>query len=78
MSVQAKGYVEALGGADNIVEVEACTTRLRLNLKDVSKLNEAQLKALGASGVIKLNQHNAQVVVGTIADTLVDEMKQHM
>ncbi len=42
LSVQAKGYVEALGGADNIVEVEACTTRLRLNLKDVNKLNEAQ------------------------------------
>ena len=48
MSAQAKGYVEALGGADNIVEVEACTTRLRLNLKDVGKLNEVQLKALGA------------------------------
>jgi PTS system N-acetylglucosamine-specific IIC component len=78
MSKQAYGYVEALGGSDNIVEVEACTTRLRLNLKDVSKLNESQLKALGASGVMKLNQHNAQVVVGTIADMLVDEMKQFM
>jgi N-acetylglucosamine PTS system EIICBA or EIICB component len=78
MARQAKGYVEALGGADNIIEVEACTTRLRLNLKEVAKLNEAKLKSLGASGVMKLNEHNAQVVVGTIADMLVDEMKQFM
>ncbi len=78
MSQQARGYVMALGGAGNIAEIEACTTRLRLNLKDMSQIDEAQLKKLGASGVMKLNQHSAQVVVGTIADMLVDEMKQFM
>ncbi len=78
VSERARGYVAALGEADNIVEIEACTTRLRLKLKDTSQINETQLKQLGASGVIKLNQQNAQVVVGTIADMLVDEIKQHL
>lgn len=78
MAQQAYGYVAALGGAENIVEIEACTTRLRLNLKDMTKVNDAELKRLGASGIMKLNQHSAQVVVGTIADMLVDEMKQFM
>ena len=78
LAQQARNYVRALGGAENIVEIEACTTRLRLNLKDMSKVNEAQLKQNGASGIMKLNQHSAQVVVGTIADMLVDEMKQFM
>ncbi|MCL6452694.1 MAG: PTS transporter subunit EIIC [Alicyclobacillus sp.] len=75
MAQKAFGFVQALGGAENILEVEACTTRLRLNLADMEKVNEAQLKQLGASGMMKLNQHSAQVVVGTIADMLVDEMK---
>ncbi|WAH36066.1 PTS transporter subunit EIIC [Alicyclobacillus dauci] len=78
MAGKARAYLDALGGAENVVEIEACTTRLRLNLKDMEKLNEPVLKQLGSSGVIKLNQHNAQVVVGTTADMLVEEMKQFM
>ncbi|GMA62709.1 hypothetical protein GCM10025859_31490 [Alicyclobacillus fastidiosus] len=78
MAGKAKAYLDALGGSENVVEVEACTTRLRLNVKDMAKLNEPVLKQLGSSGVMKLNQHNAQVVVGTIADMLVEEMKQFM
>ncbi|GMA51608.1 PTS acetylglucosamine transporter subunit IIB [Alicyclobacillus contaminans] len=72
---RALEYVRALGGAENILEIEACTTRLRLNVKDVEKIDELWLKQLGASGVMKLNRHNAQIVVGTIADLLVDEIK---
>lgn len=78
MVQQAKGYVAALGGKENIMAIEACTTRLRLELKDMNKVNESKLTQLGANGIMKLNQHNAQVVVGTIADMLVDEMKQFM
>ncbi|MCL6626090.1 MAG: PTS transporter subunit EIIC [Alicyclobacillus shizuokensis] len=75
---RAQAYIQALGGADNILEIEACTTRLRLKVKDMTKLDETELKQLGASGVIRLDTHNAQVVVGTIADLLVDEMKEIM
>jgi len=78
LTLQAKAIVEALGGPPNIVEVEACTTRLRLQLKDAQNIDEKKLKAHGATGMIRLNQQNVQVIVGTIADMLVDEMKKFM
>ena len=72
----AREYIEALGGNGNIVEVEACITRLRLTLKDSSLINEARLKALGAAGVIKVSSQNAQVVVGTRAENMAEEIKK--
>ncbi len=45
---RAGGFVAALGGASNLAEVEACTTRLRLVLRDRSKVNEGQLRAMGS------------------------------
>ncbi|EPZ42895.1 PTS transporter subunit EIIC [Alicyclobacillus acidoterrestris] len=78
MEGKAKAYLDALGGKENVLEVEACTTRLRLNVKDSEQFDEARLKQLGSSGVIRFNQHHAQVVVGTIADMLAEEMKQFM
>lgn len=76
MSGLAAAYVEKLGGKDNIKEIEACITRLRLVLKDNSTLNEKELKALGASGVMKAGKQVTQVIVGTKAELLVDEMKK--
>ena len=52
MSSKAEKIVAGLGGADNIVEIEACITRLRTEVTDASKVDEAALKAAGAHGVI--------------------------
>lgn len=71
-------YIEALGGRNNISDVEACITRLRLTLKDNTLLDEARLKSLGAAGVIKMGAQNAQVVVGTRAESMAEEIRKMM
>jgi PTS system N-acetylglucosamine-specific IIB component len=74
MADRAEQIVNALGGADNIVEVEACITRLRTEVRDVSKVDEAGLKAAGAHGVMKAGTA-VQVIVGPEADTIVSDME---
>lgn len=70
--------LEALGGKENIENIDACITRIRVTLKDNSKVNEKRLKELGATGIIKLGSNNMQIVVGTIADPLVTHIKAMM
>lgn len=70
-----RAYIRALGGAANIVSLDACTTRLRLLVNDQSIVDEAALKWLGARGVVKPSANALQVVVGTEADQLAGEMK---
>lgn len=69
-------YIEWLGGKENIHEIEACITRLRLVLDDNTKINEDALKSNGAAGIMKAGNQAAQVVVGTKAEMLVDEIKK--
>lgn len=71
----AAEYVKLVGGKSNIVEIDACITRLRLILKDNSMLNGSNVKVLGASGLIKPNATNVQIVVGTQAEIIAEEMK---
>lgn len=47
--------IEALGGATNIEEVDACITRLRVNVKDSSKVDKAKLKKIGATDVLDVD-----------------------
>ncbi|MCT4663457.1 MAG: N-acetylglucosamine-specific PTS transporter subunit IIBC [Tissierellales bacterium] len=72
----AKAYIEALGGSDNIEQVDACITRLRLSIKNADMIDDSDLKALGATGVLRPNAHNMQVVVGTKAELVADQMKK--
>ncbi len=74
MSTKAEQIVAGLGGAGNIVEMEACITRLRTEVRDGSKVNEAALKAAGAHGVV-VSGEVVQVVVGPEADTLADDIE---
>ena len=53
---QARNIVDALGGFDNIVEIEPCITRLRCELEDASLVDEAALRAAGAHGVVRADQ----------------------
>jgi PTS system N-acetylglucosamine-specific IIC component len=77
-TARATAYVQALGGRANILSVEACATRLRLEVADNARINEAALKAAGARGVIKPTAGSAQVIVGPIADLLADEIKAEL
>lgn len=71
----ARGYLLALGGKNNLVGIDACITRLRLNVVDSSLVDEAQAKRLGAAGVIRLNKQNVQIVVGTQAESIASALK---
>jgi N-acetylglucosamine PTS system EIICBA or EIICB component len=72
----ADAYLEALGGKENLEEIDNCVTRLRLRVKDMSLVDEGQLKQLGAKGVIKLSKTSLQVIVGTNVEFLASELKK--
>lgn len=61
--------IEAFGGRDNLVNVDACITRLRIEVADKEHVNKARLKALGAAGVIEVG-NNVQAIFGTQSDAM--------
>lgn len=69
------GFVAALGGAANLISVDACATRLRLIVADQSKVNEGALKALGARGLIRPSDKALQIVLGPIADQVASDIR---
>jgi PTS system N-acetylglucosamine-specific IIC component len=71
---RAWAFIEALGGAANVVSVDACTTRLRLVVSDQAGVDEAALKALGARGLVRPSPRDLQVVVGATADQVAREI----
>ena len=71
----AQQYIAALGGFNNLEVIDACITRLRLTLKDRELINSADLKALGAMGVVKLGDNNLQVIIGPQAESIANRMK---
>lgn len=66
--------LQALGGKENIKQIEACITRLRLTLNDDRLIDVQALKHLGAAGVIRLGGGNVQVVFGTYSELIREEM----
>jgi PTS system N-acetylglucosamine-specific IIC component len=73
---RARGFIGALGGAANLVSVDACTTRLRLVVADQTRVDELALKALGARGLVRPSERDLQVVLGPIADDVAREMRE--
>jgi PTS system N-acetylglucosamine-specific IIC component len=71
----APGFVAALGGAGNLLNVDACTTRLRLTLANPAAIDEVALRKLGSRGVLKLGEQSVQVVLGPIADQVASEIR---
>jgi PTS system N-acetylglucosamine-specific IIC component len=71
----ALAWVKALGGAANLVTVDACTTRLRLVVVDQGAVDLGALKQLGARGTIRPSQDTLQVVVGPIADQVAGDIR---
>ena len=69
-------YIEYLGGAENLVKIDNCITRLRLEIKDASVVNDKGLKELGAKGVVKLSKNSIQVIVGPNVQFVADGIKK--
>ncbi len=74
-AARGAAFVAALGGALNLTEVAACTTRLRLLLVDNRAIDEAALKRLGARGILRSSDQGLQVVLGPVADQVAGEMR---
>jgi PTS system N-acetylglucosamine-specific IIC component len=77
-TTRAQGFIVALGGANNLRQVDACTTRLRLEVVDNALVNESDLRALGARGVICPAPGSVQVVLGPIADQVASDIRDAM
>ena len=69
----ASDIVAGLGGRDNIIDLEPCITRLRVEVLDQQKVDEKVLRGTGAFGVVRSGRV-VQVVVGPQADTLASEI----
>jgi PTS system N-acetylglucosamine-specific IIC component len=71
----AMEWVKALGGAKNLIAVDACTTRLRLVVADQNAVDADALKRLGARGMIRPSSDTLQVVVGPVADQVAGDIR---
>lgn len=70
----AEKFIAGLGGKDNIIDVDNCATRLRMEIADPSKIDEHALKRAGAAGTIKTGGHAVQVVYGLNVQFVKDAM----
>lgn len=74
---QAEQVLAGIGGGDNIKSMEPCITRIRLELHDNAKLDEAALRSAGAFGVMRMGGA-VQVVMGPQSDNIEGEMRRIM
>ena len=72
----AATVLEGLGGKENVVSLENCITRLRLEIKDQAVVDEKKIKSAGVAGVIRPSKNTVQVIVGTQVQFVADEMKK--
>ncbi len=68
--------LEGLGGKANVVSLDNCITRLRLEIKDYTKIDEKKIKSAGVAGVMRPSKNAVQVIVGTKVQFVADEMKK--
>ncbi|MEO1771542.1 PTS transporter subunit EIIC [Candidatus Enterococcus ferrettii] len=70
--------MQALGGFDNIKEIDNCISRLRLVLEDTSIINEQRLKKTGSMGIVRIDEKNLQVVYGGKVENAARSLKNEM
>jgi len=73
---EAEAFIMALGGKENIVDTDACITRLRMSVKDSSILVDEAFITLGAKGVICPNKQSIQIILGTKAEGVAESIKE--
>ena len=72
----AKIVLEGVGGPENVASIDNCITRLRLEVKDYTKVNEKVIKSAGVAGVIRPSKTSVQVIIGTQVQFVADEFKK--
>lgn len=76
--LKARMIIEGLGGRDNIVEVDSCMSRLRVEIKDESKINEEVLRRTGCAGIVRPDSQNIQIIYGTTAGLLKNAVNKEL
>ncbi|KQL17746.1 glucose-specific PTS transporter subunit IIBC [Cytobacillus solani] len=69
--------LEAMGGKENITNLDACITRLRVSVNDINNVDKNRLKKLGAAGVLEVGK-NIQAIFGPRSETIKGQMKDIM
>lgn len=72
----ARIILEGVGGKDNLTSIDNCITRLRLEVKDYTKVNDKKIKSAGVAGVVRPGKNAVQVIVGTQVQHVADEFKK--
>lgn len=72
----ARIVLEGIGGKENITSIDNCITRLRLEIKDYTKVDEKKIKSAGVAGVIRPGKTSVQVIIGTQVQHVADEFKK--
>ena len=72
----AATILEGLGGKDNVVSIDNCITRLRLEVKDNTAVDEKKIKSAGVAGVVRPGKTSVQVIIGTKVQFMADEFKK--
>ncbi len=72
----ARIVLEGLGGKENVTSLDNCITRLRMEIKDYTKVDEKKIKSAGVAGVMRPCKNSVQVIVGTKVQFVADEMKK--
>ena len=74
----AKKVLENVGGRSNVTDYENCMTRLRLVVDDMDQVNEENIKQTGAHGVVKVDDHHVQIIIGPQANSVMNEFRKQM
>lgn len=77
-TAMASIILEGLGGKENVTSVDNCITRLRLEIRDYTAVDEKKIKSAGVSGVIRPSKTSVQVVIGPKVQFVADEFKKLM
>ena len=72
----AATILEGVGGKENVTSIDNCITRLRLEIKDYTKVDDKKIKSAGVAGVIRPSKTTVQVIVGTQVQFVADEFKK--
>lgn len=67
--------LDGLGGKRNLITVDHCVTRLRLEVVDPAVINETLIKSAGAIGIIHPGKNSIQIIIGTKVQFVADELK---
>ena len=72
----AKTILESCSGKDNIASIDNCITRLRLEVKDITQVDDKKIKSAGVAGVMKPGKNSVQVIIGTKVQFVADEFSK--